>query len=110
MDYTDDRDLPEVTDELLEEALRTTRPYTIVVLKAGRAFETPGPDRGSGVTGLMPIVCPIADGSGVVGVCVFDATPDDVERIMSADPGVREGVFTYDVHPTRSFPGSTLPS
>ena len=126
MDYTDDRNLPEVTDELLEEALRTTRPYTIVVLKAGRAFETPGPDRGSGVTrtiwshgkrnyalhlaGLMPIVCPIADGSGVVGVCVFDATPDDVERIMSADPGVREGVFTYDVHPTRSFPGSTLPS
>jgi hypothetical protein len=44
--------------------------------------------------GVMPIVCRIADGSGVTGVSIFDASPEDVERIYSSDPGVRAGVFT----------------
>jgi hypothetical protein len=126
VDYTDDSDLPDVTDQMLEEALPTTKPYTVVVLKAGPKFELPGPDRDSDVAkiiwahgkrnyalyraGLMPVVCPVGDGSGVTGVSVFDASPDDVERIMSNDPGVRAGVFTYEIHPTRSFPGSSLPA
>jgi hypothetical protein len=125
MIYGDDSDLPAVTDEQLEALLKKARAYTVVILKAGPNFEMPGPDRNSGVTkiiwqhgkrnsalrwaGLMPIVCPIADGSGVAGIGVFNAHPEDVERIMSADPGVRAGVFTYDIHPARSFPGSTLP-
>jgi hypothetical protein len=126
MKYTDDGDLPDVTDEQLQEALTATRPYTIVVLKAGPNFSMPGPDRDSEATrivwahgkrnfalrlaGFMPVVCPVADGSGVTGVGIFDAEPDDVDRIMSADPGVQAGVFTYDIHPTRTFPGSTLPA
>jgi hypothetical protein len=126
MRYTDDRELPEVTDEQLEEALPTTKPYTIVVLKAGPRYQAPGPGRDAEVekiiwahgkrnfalrlAGLMPIVCPVADGSGVTGVSIFDATPEDVERMMSLDPGVQAGVFTFDIHPTRSFPGSVLPS
>jgi hypothetical protein len=125
MIYTDDSDLPTVTDEQLEASLKQTRAYTVLILRAGPNFEMPGPDRTSGVTkiiwqhgkrnsalrlaGLLPIVCPIADGSGVAGVGVFDAPPDVVERIMSADPAVQAGVLTYDIHPARSFPGSTLP-
>jgi hypothetical protein len=31
-----------------------------------------------------------------------------VDRIMSNDPGVQAGLFTYDIHPTRTFPGSSL--
>jgi hypothetical protein len=124
--YTDDSQLPEVSDELLEGALPTTRPYTVVVLKAGPRFQPAGPDRDPEVAGiiwahgkrnyalhlagLMPVVCPIADGSGVTGVSVFDASPEDTERIMAGDPGVRAGVFTYDIHPSRSFPGSSLPA
>jgi hypothetical protein len=125
MEYTDDSALPEVTDEMLHEALPSTTPYTVVVLKAGPKFSAPGPDRNPWVAriiwqhgkrnfalraaGLMPIICPVADGSGVTGVSIFAASPDDVERIMSQDPGVQEGVFTYDIHPTRTFPGSALP-
>jgi hypothetical protein len=125
MTYTDDSDLPEVTDEQLKEALPRTKPYTIVILKAGPKFEAPGPDRSpetAGIiwahgkrnfalhrAGLMPIVCPVADTSGITGVSVFDADPEDVERIMSSDPGVKAGLFSYDIHATRSFPGSTLP-
>jgi hypothetical protein len=45
----------------------------------------------------------------VTGVGIFDASPEVVERIMSGDPGAKTGVFTHDIHPTRSFPGSMLP-
>ena len=126
MKYTDDSALPVVTDEMLREALPSTAPYTIVVLKAGPKFSPPGPDRDPWVAkviwehgkrnfalreaGLKPIVCPIADGSELTGVSIFDASPEDVDRIMRQDPGVKEGIFTYDIHPTRTFPGSTLPA
>jgi hypothetical protein len=125
MSETNDRELPEVTDAQLEQALGTTRPYTIVVLKAGPRFSSPGPGRSSEVeeiiwehgkrnlalrsSGLMPIVCPVADGSDITGICIFDADAEEVGRIMSRDPGVNAGVFTYEVHPAHSFPGSALP-
>ena len=124
MNYTDDSELPDVTDEMLQQALPTTKPYTIVVLKAGPKFPMPAQDRSSEVAkiiwahgkrnyalhlaGLMPVVCPVGDGSGVTGISIFDASPEDVDRIMTKDPGVQAGVFTYDIHPTRSFPGSSL--
>ena len=124
--YTDDSELPEVTDEQLQAALQSTKPYTIVILKAGPAFSTPGPDRDPGVektiwahgkrnaalraAGLMPVICPVADGSGITGVGIFDGSPEEVDRIMSRDPGVQAGIFTYEIHPTRSFPGSQLPA
>lgn len=125
MNYTDDSDLPVVTDEQLQELLKETKEYAVLILKAGPKFQSPDSDRPSGATkiiwehgkrntalliaGLLPIVCPIADGSEVTGIGIFDATPDQVERIMAADPGVRAGLFTYDIHLARGFPGSTLP-
>jgi hypothetical protein len=45
MDYTNDNELPEVTDEALKEALQETRAYTIAVLKAGPGFRALGADR-----------------------------------------------------------------
>jgi hypothetical protein len=96
-----------------------------VILKAGPKFEMPDADRSAEVAkliwahgkrnyalltaGVMPIVCPVADGSGVIGVSIFDADPAEVEKIMAGDPGIQAGVFIYDIHSTRSFPGSTLP-
>ncbi len=126
MKYTSNAALPEVTDEMLNESLPKLRPYTLVILKAGPNFSVPGPDRDSEAArtiwehgkrnfalrtaGLLPIVCPVADGSGVTGIGIFDASPEDVEAIMSEDPGVKVGLFTYDIHPTRTFPGSCLPA
>jgi hypothetical protein len=125
MKYTDDSALPEVSEEEFLAVRQAARPYTVMILRAGPNFEMPGPDRGTGVAeiimrhgkrnvslkfaGLMPIICPIADGSGVTGIGVFDASPEEVERIMAADPGVMAGVFTFEVHACRSFPGSVLP-
>jgi hypothetical protein len=126
MKYTGDSDLPQVTDEMLQEALRAVQPYTILILRPGPDFPMPGTDRDAGVTrtiwehgkrnfalrlgGLMPIVCPVADGSDVIGVAVLNTTPEDVDRIMRQDPGVQAGLFTYEIHPTRTFPGSSLPA
>ncbi|HET9848952.1 MAG TPA: hypothetical protein VFR68_10405 [Candidatus Dormibacteraeota bacterium] len=126
MTYTNDSDLPQVSDDTLREALTRTRPYTAVILKAGPKFEPLGPDRSTPVAkiimehgkrnyalrlaGLLRIVCPIADGSGVAGISIFDTTPEEADRIMSGDPAVRADVLTYEIHPTRSFPGSSLKS
>ena len=125
VDYTDDSSLPEISDDEFASLRGSATPYTVLILKAGPKFVPPGADRDPEVTeivmahgkrnarlyrsGLMPIVCPVADGSGVTGIGIFAASPQEVERIMAADPGVMAGLFTFEVHATRSFPGSALP-
>lgn len=119
MTYTGEGGLPEVTDQQFKDALATMRPYTALVLKATATYEAPGAGRSPAVSaiimkhakrnyalhlaGLLRIVCPVADGSGVTGISIFEATADDVERIMAEDPGVKAGLFTYDIHPTQTF-------
>ena len=122
--YTSDSALPAVTDEMLQGALQHIRPCTVCILKAGPSFQEPGPARESWVAdliwehgkrnyalylaGLKRIVCPIGDGSGTTGVSIFDADPDEVDQIMRQDPGVKAGLFTYEIHATQTFPESTL--
>jgi hypothetical protein len=124
MRYTSEADLPAITDEEFARVRASLRSCTVVVLKAGPRFEPPDPEFTSDVAkivwahgrrnavlrvaGLMPIVCPVADGSGVTGIAILDTDAEEAHAIMSADPGVRSGVFTYDIHPARSIPGSTL--
>ena len=59
--------------------------------------------------GVLPIVCAVSDGSDVSGVGIFDAAVDEVRQIMDEDPGVKAGVFVYEIHAGRSFPGDSLP-
>lgn len=124
MQSFDDNNLPELSDEQFTQLRATARPYTVVILKPGPRFEMPGPDRDPTVAsiimqhgkrnaalraaGLMPIICPIADGRGICGIGVFDASPEQVLQIMAEDPGVKADIFTFDIHESRSFPGSTL--
>jgi hypothetical protein len=113
-------DLPLISDEVMRQSLHPLRGYTIALLTKGPAYDPP---RSDGIiwehgrrnfalrdAGLLAIVCPIADGSELAGISIFDAEPADVERIMAADPAVEAGVLTFEVHPTRSFPGDRLPS
>ena len=108
-----------ITDEYMREMMGRTRPYTVVLLKRGPKY---GEDGGGAVVwehgrrnfelraaGRLAIVCPIADGSEWSGVGIFDGSPEEVAAIMDGDPGVQAGIFTYEVHPTRSFPGDSLP-
>ena len=44
-------------------------------------------------------------------VCrIFNANIEETKSIMEQDPGVKEGIFVYEAHPFRSFPGDCLPA
>ena len=112
--------MPEITDDFMREMLGRTAAFTVVLLKDG-----PNADAENRAElqwehgrrnfklreqGSLAIVCPVMDDSELAGVGVFTTSPDETARIMDADPGVQAGVFVYEVHPVRSFPGDALPS
>ena len=107
------------TDEEMGQLLPGAKPYSIVILKQGPKFgDTTAPAivwehgrRNFGLRddGVLAVVLPVTDGTDVCGIGVFAATVDDTTAIMNDDPGVAAGVFTYEVHPCRGFPGDSLP-
>jgi len=113
------QDLPQVTDEMMRDRLGGTRAYCAVILKATQKLVRPAVDgiiwehgrRNFALrqAGLMPIVCPVTDRGAVAGICIFNVTHDEVKAIMEDDPGVKAGIFTYEIHDIRSFPGDCLP-
>ncbi len=109
-----------ISDDYMREMMTRTKPYCVVLLKAGpnanaadrdkivweharRNFELRAAD-------VLSIVCPIRDGSELSGLGIFNASVDEVQKIMDEDPGVQAGIFVYEVHPSRSFPGDSLPA
>jgi hypothetical protein len=58
--------------------------------------------------GIAPIICPVGDDE-LSGIYVFDTEPDEARAILSEDPGVVAGIFTFEVHACSAFPGDTLP-
>jgi hypothetical protein len=111
--------VPELTDEYMQEMIGKTRTYTAMLLRLTEKASGPDSERivwehgrrnfALRAEGSLPIVCPGADESDFAGVGIFDATPEEVDRVMRDDPGIRAGVFTYELHPVRGFPGSSLP-
>ena len=108
-----------ITDEYMQEMLSRTRKYSIVVLKAGPNKNKDGAEKiiwehgrrnfELRADGVLPIVCPISDGSNVSGIGIFNVTVEEAKKIMDDDPGVQAGVFVYEIHECRSFPGASLP-
>jgi hypothetical protein len=108
-----------ITDDFMQEMIGKTREYCIVILKAGP--ERNRPDTRPLIweharrnfalreEGILAIVCPVNDGSDVSGIGIFTAPADKVREIMDGDPAVQAGIFTYEIHPARSFPGDCLP-
>lgn len=110
--------MAEITDEFMREMLTKSRPYSLMILKAGPNYGTDGSDRiiwehgrrnfSLRADGLLSIVCPVPDDTEVCGVGIFNTETDEVGKLMDNDPGVQAGIFTYEVHPCRSFPGDAL--
>ncbi len=108
-----------ITDEYMKEMLTKSKNYSVVILKAGPNRQKPGAEKivwehgrrnfSLRSDGLLSIVCPIIDNSDLSGIGIFNATVEETKRIMDDDPGVKEGIFVYEVHPCRSFPGDSLP-
>jgi hypothetical protein len=106
-------------DDEMAALLAGARPYTVALLRPGPRFgEDASPSviwehgrRNLGLRhdGSLAIVLPIADGSQVCGVCVFNASVEDTTEVMKADPAVAADVLTFEVHPCAGFPGDSLP-
>lgn len=108
-----------VTDEFMRRLLGTAKNYSVVILKAGPNRNRPGVEKiiwehgrrnfALRADGVLAIVCPIVDESAVEGVGIFNASVEAVKKIMDEDPGVKGGVFLYEIHACRGFPGDSLP-
>jgi len=123
-----------ITDAQLRELLGTTQPFTVALLRWGPKRHMDGVEAirwehtrrmaSLRADGLMPIVCPFDPmrsnleqrredpvGTGnLVAVGVFNLSPEQVSEVMEGDPCVQAGVFVYEVHLCRSFPGDALPA
>lgn len=108
-----------ITDEDMRKRIARTKEYCVVILKAGPNRHMPGAEKiiwehgrrnfALREEGMLSIVCPVADGSEVSGVGIFNAATERVRAIMGEDPAVREGILVYEIHPCRGFPGDCLP-
>ena len=58
--------------------------------------------------GKLCVVCPISDENEVGGIGVFLTHEEETRRIMENDPAVKAEIFTFEIRPTRSFPGDAL--
>ncbi len=107
-----------ITDEFMLEMMPKSKNYCIVILKAGpnkdiarvekTIWEHGRRNFSLRADGLLQIVCPVRDGSDMSGVGIFKASVEDTKRLMDGDLGVKAGVFIYEAHSCRSFPGDCL--
>jgi hypothetical protein len=109
-----------ISDEFMRTMMATTKAYTAVILTATSKRNEAGAEtvvwehgrRNFALReeGILSIVCPIRDDSEISGIGIFNADVETTRRIMDDDPGVKAGIFEYEVHACRSFPGDALPA
>ena len=108
----------EITDEYMLEMRKKAKSYTFVILHKTSKANEPGADRiiwehgrrnhQMRRDGVLHIALPVRDESNVAGIMVFDKNTDETKKIMDDDPAVKAGIFVYEIHETRSFPGDAL--
>ncbi|MDX6243532.1 MAG: hypothetical protein QOE76_1255 [Frankiales bacterium] len=112
-------ELPHISDEFMHARIAAGHGYTLMLLRQGPRY---GEEASRAVVwehgrrnfalreaGLLAIVCPVTDDSEWCGIGIFTGSVEETIAIMADDPGVLAGVFTYEAHPVRGFPGSALP-
>lgn len=108
----------EITDEYMKEMAQKTKPYTVMILHKTKRANDPGAERiiwehgrrnhKLRREGILLIVCPVRDESDISGIGVFSTSVEETKKICDEDPGVKAGIFTYEIHASRSFPGDCL--
>lgn len=108
-----------ITDDFMREMLGKSREYSLVLLRYTPRRREPGADTivwehgrrnfQLRAEGLLSIVGPVVGGTELAGIGIFNADLERTREIMDADPGVQAGLFTYEVHRIRGFPGDGLP-
>jgi uncharacterized protein YciI len=108
-----------ITDDYMKQMITKTKEYTIVILKAAQKRNVPETEKtiweharrnfSLREEGKLSIVCPINDETEVKGIGIFSTSEEETKKIMDEDPAVKAGIFIYETHPCRSFPGDMLP-
>jgi hypothetical protein len=98
--------------------LGQARPYTLALLHATDKCVRPEVDpiiwehgrRNMALVeaGELLIVLAVSDDTSLSGLGVFAGDADRVTTILDGDPGVQAGIFRYELHPARGFPGASL--
>ena len=111
--------MTEISDDYMRQMVATSRDYSIVIMHATSKRSESGVDEvvweharrnfALRVDGVLAVICRVADDSDVRGIGIFDKTVEETRAIMDEDPGMKAGVFTYEVHKGRGFPGDRLP-
>ncbi len=111
--------LPWIGDDAMRARLAGSAAYTMAVLWSTEQLVRPQVDpiiwahgrRNMALiaAGIAPIITPVTSPDGPSGYALFTTDLDDTRRLLDSDPGVMAGIFTYELHPVRGFPGSTLP-
>jgi hypothetical protein len=108
-----------ITDDFMRQALAAIEQYCLVILIGSPKLKEPGADKivwehgrrnfALRADGVLSIVCPVSDETDIKGIYIFNTGVEEVRSIMDEDPGVKAGIFNYDLHVCRGFPGSCLP-
>lgn len=108
-----------ITDEFMRQMQEKTKEYCVCILKTTPKRGQTGANQFVTehnrymlvlrVKGVLAIMFPISDGGPAGGVHIFNTGAEEVKKIMDEDPAVRAGIFTYELHLSRSFPGDALP-
>ena len=112
--------LPFVSDETMRERLAGTATYTLAILRRTERYGTAGTEaliwehgrRNMALVqeGLLPVVCPVGDDTGLAGVGIFTGGIDEIHALLAEDPAIEAGILSYTLHPCRGFPGAQLPA
>ena len=112
--------MQQITDEQMQQMLMQSKEYTLVLLKSVPGIQNENLqqllwDHGRlnfqlRAEGLMSIVAPVTEENNLAGIAILNTDAAKATEIMSGDPAVKKGVFTFEVLPIRSFPGDSLPA
>jgi len=107
-----------ITDEFMKQMLVAAKSYCVLILRTGPKWNQPGRDKiiwehgrrnfELRAKGTLSIVCPVTDGGDIKGICIFNTDAEKARHIYDEDPGVLAGLFVFEVHPCRGFPGDSL--
>ncbi len=111
---------PWIADDVMRSRLAASAAYTMVILLPTERLVRPQVDpiiwahgrRNMALitAGIAPVIAPVTAPGGPSGFAIFTTDQAETRTIMDSDPGVVAGIFTYEVHPIRGFPGASLPS
>ncbi|HSB46433.1 MAG TPA: hypothetical protein VLD37_00345 [Candidatus Bilamarchaeum sp.] len=108
-----------ISDEFMRAKSAEARDYCLVILRKTAKRDEPGADKIAWehgrrnfelrAGGVLSIVCPVWDGSDIAGIGIFNGSIEEIRKVMDGDPGVSAGIFTYEIHGCKGFPGDRLP-